>query len=47
MTESHPSLVAVFIGLMLGMFLAAMNQTIIVPAVLCIVAELGGMDGTP
>jgi hypothetical protein len=47
MTESRPSLVVVFIGPMLGMFLAAMNQTIIAPAMLRIVAELGGMDGTP
>jgi MFS family permease len=33
----------VFAGLMLGMFLAAMNQTIITPAMPRIVAELGGM----
>ncbi|MEA2561152.1 MAG: hypothetical protein QOH06_2656 [Acidobacteriota bacterium] len=33
----------IFAGLMLGMFLAAMNQTIIAPAMPRIVAELGGM----
>jgi hypothetical protein len=32
MTESRPNLKAVFAGLMLGMFLAAVNQTIIMPA---------------
>jgi EmrB/QacA subfamily drug resistance transporter len=44
MAESRPSLKAVFTGLMLGMFLAAVNQTIIAPAMPRIVAELGGME---
>lgn len=34
----------VFAGLMLGMFLAAVSQTIIAPAMPRIVAELGGME---
>jgi MFS family permease len=36
--------VTVFAGLMLGMFLGAINQTIIVPAMPRIIAELGGME---
>jgi hypothetical protein len=44
MTESHPNLRAVFAGLMLGMFLAAVSQTIIAPAMLRIVVELCGME---
>lgn len=38
------SLRTVFGGLMLGMFLAALKQTIIAPAMPRIVAELGGME---
>ncbi|GAB97293.1 EmrB/QacA subfamily drug resistance transporter [Kineosphaera limosa] len=34
----------VFLGLMLGMFVAAVSQTIVSPAMPRIVAELGGMD---
>ncbi len=34
----------VFVGLMLGMFVAAISQTIVGPAMPRIVAELGGMD---
>lgn len=34
----------VFIGLMLGMFVASLSQTIVGPAMPRIVAELGGMD---
>jgi EmrB/QacA subfamily drug resistance transporter len=37
------NLKTVFAGLMMGMFLAAVNQTIIAPAMPRIVAELGGM----
>jgi hypothetical protein len=43
-TESRPNLAAVFASLVLGMFLAAVNQTIIAPAMPRIVAELGGME---
>jgi EmrB/QacA subfamily drug resistance transporter len=51
-TSSHPNapstpppnIRTVFAGLMLGMFLAAVNATIIAPAMPRIVAELGGMD---
>lgn len=35
---------AVFIGLMIGMFVAAISQTIVSPALPIIVAELGGME---
>ena len=38
------NLVTVFAGLMLGMFLGAVNQTIIAPAMPRIVAELSGME---
>src|SRR3712207_583403 len=41
---SEPNLKTVFAGLMLGMFLGAVNQTIIAPAMPRIVAELGGMQ---
>jgi EmrB/QacA subfamily drug resistance transporter len=44
---SHPrpqNVSTVFAGLMLGMFLAAVNQTIVAPAMPRIVASLGGMD---
>jgi hypothetical protein len=41
---ASPNLVTVFAGLMLGMFLGAVNQTIIAPAMPRIVAELGGMQ---
>src|SRR5690606_38136985 len=34
----------VFIGLMIGMFVAAISQTIVSPALPIIVAELGGME---
>ncbi|MDN5564685.1 MAG: MFS transporter, partial [Luteococcus sp.] len=34
----------IFIGLMLGMFVASITQTIVGPAMPRIVAELGGMD---
>lgn len=34
----------VFIGLMLGMFIASINQTIVAPAMPRIVAELGGIE---
>jgi MFS family permease len=44
MTESRPNLKTVFTGLMLGMFLAAVNQTIITPAMPRIVAELDGVE---
>jgi EmrB/QacA subfamily drug resistance transporter len=35
---------AVFVGLMMGMFVAAISQTIVSPALPIIVAELGGME---
>ncbi|USQ75427.1 MDR family MFS transporter [Ornithinimicrobium cryptoxanthini] len=41
MTAEHRR---VFIGLMLGMFVASISQTIVGPAMPRIVAELGGMD---
>jgi MFS family permease len=41
---ANRNLRTVFGGLMLGMFLAAVNQTIIAPAMPRIVAELGGME---
>ncbi|HJX26884.1 MAG TPA: MDR family MFS transporter [Thermoanaerobaculia bacterium] len=41
---SPANLRTVFAGLMMGMFLAAVNQTIIAPAMPRIVAELGGMQ---
>lgn len=34
----------VFVGLMIGMFVASVSQTIVGPAMPRIVAELGGMD---
>jgi ribose/xylose/arabinose/galactoside ABC-type transport system permease subunit len=40
---ASPNLVTVFAGLMLGMFLGAVNRTIIAPAMPRIIAELGGM----
>jgi len=43
----HPrpqNVTTVFAGLMLGMFLAAVNQTIVAPAMPRIVASLGGME---
>lgn len=39
-----PAARAVFIGLMIGMFVAAISQTIVSPALPIIVAELGGME---
>jgi EmrB/QacA subfamily drug resistance transporter len=45
--EAHPrpqNVKMVFAGLMLGMFLAAVNQTIVAPAMPRIVASLGGME---
>lgn len=39
-----PEARAVFIGLMIGMFVAAISQTIVSPALPIIVAELGGME---
>lgn len=41
---SAPNIKTVFAGLMLGMFLAAVSQTIIAPAMPLIVAELGGIE---
>jgi hypothetical protein len=44
---AHPrpqNVSTVFAGLMLGMFLAAVNQTIVAPAMPRIVASLGGME---
>src|SRR5690606_33588853 len=43
-TPDQTNIRRVFIGLMLGMFLAAVNQTIIAPAMPRIVSDLGGMD---
>src|SRR5215208_4973609 len=40
---SNPKTV-IFIGLMLGMLVAAVSQTIVSPAMPVIVAELGGID---
>jgi hypothetical protein len=34
----------IFVGLMLGMLVAAVSQTIVSPAMPVIVAELGGID---
>lgn len=39
-----PASRAVFAGLLMGMFVAAISQTIVSPAMPIIVAELGGMD---
>ncbi|GAB2623495.1 MDR family MFS transporter [Pseudactinotalea suaedae] len=39
-----PAARAVFIGLLIGMFVAAISQTIVSPALPIIVAELGGME---
>ncbi|OYN85361.1 MDR family MFS transporter [Parenemella sanctibonifatiensis] len=43
-TGLGPTGMRVFIGLMLGMFVASISQTIVAPAMPRIVAELGGMD---
>ncbi|HEX7241675.1 MAG TPA: MDR family MFS transporter [Longimicrobiaceae bacterium] len=43
-TEAPRNVTTVFIGLMLGMLLAAVSQTIVAPAMPRIVAELGGME---
>src|SRR5690606_21317129 len=40
----EPAARMVFIGLMLGMLVAAVSQTIVSPAMPIIVAELGGME---
>lgn len=42
--EAPPNIRTIFAGLMLGMLLAALSQTIVSPAMPRIVAELGGMD---
>ncbi|WP_156252649.1 MDR family MFS transporter [Pseudactinotalea terrae] len=42
--QLSPAARAVFIGLMIGMFVAAISQTIVSPALPIIVAELGGME---
>lgn len=41
---SHRQILVVFSGLMLGMFLAALDQTIVATALPTIVGELGGLD---
>ena len=43
-TEAPRNVRTVFIGLMLGMFLASLNQTVVAPAMPRIVAELGGVE---
>ena len=41
---SHRQILVVFSGLMLGMFLAALDQTIVATALPTIVGDLGGLD---
>lgn len=41
---SHPQILVVLIGLMLGMFVAAVSQTIVATALPTIIGELGGQD---
>jgi len=41
---SHRQIQLVFVGLMLGMFLSALDQTIVSTALPTIVADLGGYD---
>jgi EmrB/QacA subfamily drug resistance transporter len=41
---SHRQILTVFVGLMLGMFVAALSQTIVATALPTIVGELGGQD---
>lgn len=43
-TALAPEARAVFVGLLLGMFVAGISQTIVSPAMPIIVAELGGME---
>ena len=41
---THRQILVVFSGLLLGMFLAALDQTIVATALPTIVGELGGLD---
>src|SRR2546430_8174667 len=41
---SRRQVVAVFAGLMLGMFVSSLNLTLVAPAMPTIVAQLGGLD---
>lgn len=41
---THRQILVVFSGLMLGMFLAALDQTIVATALPTIVGDLGGLD---
>ena len=44
---THREILAVLSGLMLGMFLAALDQTIVGTALKTIVGDLGGADHVP
>jgi hypothetical protein len=41
---SHRQILVVFSGLLIGVFLAALDQTIVATALPTIVGELGGLD---
>jgi EmrB/QacA subfamily drug resistance transporter len=43
-TDQRPALVPIFVALMLGMFLAALDQTIVSTALPTIVGDLGGLE---
>jgi hypothetical protein len=42
--DEHRRVLVIFSGLMLGMLLAALDQTIVATALPTIVGELGGLD---
>src|ERR671934_2115234 len=44
MSHDRPNLIPVFVALALGMFLAALDQTIVSTALPTIVGELGGLE---
>ena len=43
-TYTHRQILVIFTGLMAGLFLAALDQTIVATALPTIVGELGGLD---